>query len=115
MLLADDLSPSVVSSFSMAPDIGYRGVAISAEVNLSRSQIEPSVSSSGMCAPVSLDGVTIDGLVEYVVTLSRPAPVFIEVWYDDPSLGRIQDFSSTVPILAAETSADVSAEARIVC
>lgn len=113
MLLANDLSPSVVGSFSTAPDSGYRDVALSAEIDLSRTHVEPFEPSSGMCAPVILDGVTIDGIIEYVVTLSRAAPVFVEAWYDDPSLGRIQDFASTVPIVAAETSADVSAEVRI--
>ncbi len=113
LLLADDMSPSVVNTFTMALDCDRPEIAVSADVNLSRSQVEPYVSGSGMCDPIFIDGATVDGFVEYTVTLSRAAPVFVEAWYDDPWLGRIQDFRSTVPIVAAVAAADVTSKTRI--
>lgn len=113
LLLASDRSPSVVNRFSSVSYEDNREVTVSVSIQVSRSPIEPFEANSGLCDPPIQDDALIDGFFDYSITLSRAAPVFIEAWYDDPSLGRIQGFTSTVPIAAAPTAAKVSAEAHI--
>jgi hypothetical protein len=66
-----------------------------------------------MCGATQLDGMTIEGNIEYTVTLSAPAPVFAEAWYKHPSIGEIRDYGSTFALTKDSTKSGPQTVASI--
>jgi hypothetical protein len=111
--LGDESAKEERRTFSVIPPEGHRNITFTAELRLAYSAVEPYTSNAEMCEAPQLEDRIIDGTLEYTVTLSAAAPVFMEAWYVYPPLGAVRDYGSTIPVGDESTDGNPQTVGRV--